>query len=148
MTLKKWADNGWLQEHKTSSEEINNLLLIVDRDLKDAKVGISNDWAFGIAYNASLKLCTILLYTEGYRAERNLQHYRTIQALPLILGKDRTDDAEYLDACRSKRNIAEYDYTGAVTKQEADELTSFTESLKQDVISWLNINHPELLSNV
>ena len=148
MTLKKWADNGWLRAHTTSSEEINNLLLIVDRDLKDAKVGISNDWAFGIAYNAALKLCTVLLYTEGFRAERNLQHYRTIQALPLILGKNRTDDAEYLDACRSKRNIAEYDYAGAVTKQEADELISFTEDLKKDVQTWLKKNHPKLLSNI
>ena len=35
----------------------------------------------GFAYNAALKLCTILLYAEGYKAERNLQHYRTIQTL-------------------------------------------------------------------
>ena len=47
---------------------------------------ISADWRFGIAYNAALKLCTILLYAEGYRPEKTLQHYRTIQALPLILG--------------------------------------------------------------
>ena len=63
MTLKQWADNGWLKAHKTSSEEIGNLLAIVDRDLKDAvEGGISADWRFGIAYNAALKLCTILLF--------------------------------------------------------------------------------------
>ena len=50
-------------------------------------VGILGDWRFGIAYNTALKLCTILLYASGYRAERTLQHYRTIQAMPLILGK-------------------------------------------------------------
>jgi hypothetical protein len=30
------------------------------------------------------------------KAERNLQHYRTIQALSLILGPERKNDAEYL----------------------------------------------------
>ena len=65
MTLAQWADNGWLKPHKTSREEIGNLLSIVERDLKDAESGISADWRFGIAYNAALKLCTILLYNDG-----------------------------------------------------------------------------------
>jgi len=36
MSLKQWADNGWLKPHKTSKEEIANLLAIVERDLADA----------------------------------------------------------------------------------------------------------------
>jgi hypothetical protein len=144
MTLKQWAANGWLKEHLTSTQEIGNLLAIVDRDLKDAgEGGISEDWRFGIAYNAALKLCTVLLYAEGYKAERTLQHYRTIQALPLILGADRKDDANYLDACRAKRNIVEYDYAGGVTKNDAEELIEFVRTLKQDVEAWLVVNHPE-----
>ena len=86
MTLKQWASNGWLRPHKTSGEEIGNLLAIVKRDMRDAKEGvISADWRVGIAYNAALKLCTVLLYAEGYRPEKRLAHYRTLQALPLIL---------------------------------------------------------------
>jgi hypothetical protein len=118
--------------------------MIIDRDLKDAKGGISDDWRFGIAYNAALKLCTILLYAEGFKAERTLQHYRTIQALPLILGNKRKDDAEYLNSCRSKRNIVEYDSVGGVTEHDADELIEFVKELKADVWEWLNNNHPEL----
>ena len=144
MTLNQWMNNGWLRRHKTSRKEIENLVMIVDRDLKDAKGGISDDWRFGIAYNAALKLCTILLYAEGFRAEKTLQHYRTIQALPLILGNKRKDDAEYLNSCRSKRNIVEYDYVGDVTGHDADELIEFVKKLKADVIEWLNNNHPEL----
>ena len=144
MTLKQWMNNGWLRRHKTSSEEIENLLMIIDRDLKDAEGSISDDWRFGIAYNAALKLCTILLYAEGFKAERTLQHYRTIQALPLILGKERKTDAEYLDSCRAKRNIVEYDYVGGVTTNDADELIEFVKELKADVLDWLNKNHPEL----
>lgn len=144
MTLKQWMDNGWLRPHKTSVEEIENLFMIIDRDLKDADGSISDDWRFGIAYNAALKLCTILLYSEGFKAEKTLQHYRTIQALTLILGKERKGDAEYLDSCRSKRNIVEYDYVGGVTGHDADELIEFVKELKADVLDWLNKNHPEL----
>lgn len=56
MSLKDWVNNGWLREHKTSKQEILNLLEIVKRDLKDSKrKGLSADWRFGIAYNAALK---------------------------------------------------------------------------------------------
>jgi len=144
MTLKQWAENGWLKVHQTDAKEIGNLLAIVDRDLNDAITGdISADWRFGIAYNAALKLCTILLYAEGYKDDRSLQHYRTIQALPLILGSERKQDADYLDTCRIKRNIVEYDYVGGVTEKDADELNDFVKTLKSDIEIWLEKNHPE-----
>jgi len=143
MSLKRWLDNGWLRPHTTGREEVRNLLAIVERDLQDAQGGISPDWRFGIAYNAALKLCTILLYAEGYRPERTLQHYRTIQCLPLILGEDRKNDAEYLDACRSKRNRVEYDYVGGASEDDTEELLAFTRALREDVLSWLRAKHPE-----
>jgi uncharacterized protein (UPF0332 family) len=146
MSLKQWLDNGWLRKHKTDQQEITNLFQIVDRDLKDAKEkNISSDWRFGIAYNAALKLCTILLVVEGYRPERTLQHYRTIYAMPEIIGKEMKVDAQYLDACRKKRNIAEYDQIGTVSETEAEELLKFAKMLRKKVINWLKTNHPQLL---
>ena len=144
MNLKQWFDNGWLRQHETSKNEISDLLAIVDRDLKDTRAGLSADWRFGIAYNAALKLCSILLYAEGFKPERILQHYRTIQAMPLILGENRTKDAQYLDACRSKRNIVEYEQIGIVTEQDADELIEFVIEFKAKVMVWLKDHHPEL----
>jgi hypothetical protein len=145
MNLKQWQDNGWLRPHATNPEEIGNLLAIVDRDLQDAQGGISPDWRFGIAYNAALKLCTIVLYAEGYRPERTLQHYRTIQCLPIILGHDRRTDAEYLDACRGKRNRLEYDYVDGASEDDVNELLDFTRELRHDVLKWLKTRHPALL---
>ena len=114
----------------------------MERDLADARnTSVSADWQFGIAYNAALKLCTILLYASGYRSEKNLAHYRTLQALPLILGQERDDDADYLDACRAKRHTAEYDVAGTVSQSEADELREFAASLQTEVIEWLRSNH-------
>ena len=145
MSLQQWAANGWLKSHKTCTQEISDLFSIVDRDLLDAETGISPDWRFGIAYNAALKLCMILLYTSGYRAEHSLQHYRTIHSLPIILGSTREKDAEYLEACRKKRNIVEYDYVGGATEDDAKELITFVKELRENVIDWLRANHPQLL---
>ena len=145
MNLQNWLENGWLRKHKTSKKEITDLLKIVDRDLKDAEGGVSDDWRFGIAYNAALKLCLILLLAEGFRPEKTLQHYRPIQALPLILGKEKKADAEYLDACRSKRNIVEYDYVGTVTEEDVRELIEFGNELRITVLDWLRKHHPDLI---
>ncbi len=73
MSLETWLANRWLRRHETSAKEIRDLSLIVERDLHDASSGgISADWQYGIAYNAALKLCTILLYASGYEPERQL----------------------------------------------------------------------------
>lgn len=138
MSLADWAKNGWLRSHKPSREEIGNLLEIVDRDLKDASAkDLSDDWKFGIAYNAALKLCTILLHGSGYRPEKNLAHYRTLQALPLILGSKHNSNADYLDACRKKRNETEYDFAGNISQEEVKELMDFCKELKTEVQGWL-----------
>ncbi len=144
MSLRQWASSGWLRPHQTSPREIQDLLAIVKRDLADAQGDISADWQFGIAYNAALKLCTILLSASGYRPEKALQHYRTLQALPLILGPERKADADYLEACRIKRNAVEYDRAGGATRQEARELVEFSKELRQAVIAWLEREHVEL----
>jgi hypothetical protein len=136
--LKQWADNGWLRPHQSSKQEVADLFSIVDRDLDDAaKTTISADWRFGIAYNAALKLCTILLHASGWRPERTLHHFRTIQSLPLILGAVRKPDADYLEACRKKRNTVEYDVAGAATVADADELLELARTLRVDVLAWL-----------
>ena len=145
MSLRQWADNGWLKPHRTSRKEISSLLRIVERDLNDAQGDISSDWRFGIAYNAALKLCRILLSAEGYRPSHELQHYRTLAALPEILGETKKEDAEYLNDCRKKRNIVEYDYVGAPSDSDADELIEFVKDLRDEVMNWLKKTHPVLL---
>ena len=147
MSLREWAEGQWLRPHATSREEIAGLLGIVERDLADAGRDISAEWRFGIAYNAALRLCTILLYAEGYRPERNLQHYRTIQALGLVLGPDRQADVEYIEVCRKKRNIIEYDAAGTVTERDATELAAFVVELRDRVLAWLREHHTELLES-
>lgn len=149
VSLHDWAKNGWLKIHKTSPQEIRQLFEMVARDIDDAqKENLSADWRFGIAYNAALKLCTILLYTSGFRPEKNLAHYRTLMALPLILGVDREDDANYLDVCRTKRNIVEYDYINGVTTNDAEELIGFAQALREDVLEYVTMHHAIFLKDL
>jgi uncharacterized protein (UPF0332 family) len=145
MSLKQWADNGWLRPHTTSEEEIRKLLGMVERNLKDASENISADWKFSIAYNAALSLCNVLLYAEGYRAAREAHHYRVIQSLRLTLRSEHRTDIEYLEACRRKRNVIEYEVPGAATEENARELIDFVVHFKTIVMEWLNKKHPELL---
>jgi len=136
---------GWLLRHKTSPAEIRDLWLIVGRDLTDAASGgISADWQYGIAYNAALKLCTILVYAEGFKpAKGAMAHSRTLGALPHILGAQRQGDADYLEGCRRKRNTVEYDYAGGASKSDAQELIAFGHELRNEVLVWLHKKHPD-----
>jgi len=65
-------------------------------------------------------------------------------AMPLILGEDRKSDAQYLDACRTKRNTVEYDYVGGASEEDAEELIAFAKAFRQTVLNWLRDHHPEL----
>ena len=145
MSLSQWLKNGWLKSHQPSKREIADLLAIVERDLSDAQTdSISDDWKFGIAYNAALKLCAVLLLAEGYKAEKNLNHYRTIHAMGEVF-PDRKADVHYLDACRAKRNTAEYDCVGVVTHADAEELVGFVKEFRPVVLQWLEEKHPVLV---
>jgi hypothetical protein len=138
MTLTDWQNNGWLKPHKATKKQIADLFAIVERDLVAAQTeDLTADWKFGIAYNAALKLCTIVLYSSGYRPENALAHFRTIAALPLILGPKHKADADYLEACRIKRNKVEYDMIDQATPEQAAELVKFVIELRGDVREWM-----------
>ena len=129
MSLSDWEKNGWLKIHRTSRDEIQNLLMIVKRDLKDSQVTeITNDWRFVIAYNAALNICTIALYSMGYKPSRSQsEHYRVIQSLVLTLGVEHEDIRDYLNNCRAKRNISDYDMAGTISINEVQELIKITQ---------------------
>ena len=145
MSLDDWLNNGWIKPHRTSSQEIRELLDAVHHDLENARSRISADWRFVIAYTAALRLCSILLFASGYRAERSQKHYRTISALPLILGPGMKNLSDYLDKCRTRRNEVTYETVGSVAESEVQELVSEVEYLAQEVRTWLAAEYPDLL---
>lgn len=146
MDLRKLLADGGLRRHRTSAQEIRDLLRVVDRDLADASVRrISSDRRFITAYNAALTLATMVLHAAGYRAVGAGHHWTTIQALGHILGPEARARTNYLNSCRMRRNTADYDRAGTISETEADQILTEAEAFRADVLAWLHANHPDLL---
>lgn len=146
MTLADWEANGWLHQHKTSRQEVLELLHDAESDLKDARRDLFEMWSFSLACTAALNLCTLLLHSSGYRVAEN-SHHRAVHALPIILGEDRKDDANYLACCLQLRQQSTTQTPPSVTAQQVSELTQFTENLYESVLSWLSYRDAALVAN-
>lgn len=143
--MKDWLKNGWLVEHRTSPQEVRNLLGVADRDLDDCRAaGLSADWKMNIAYNAALQATTAALAACGFRASRDSYHYKIIQSLAFTLEMEAKLIAKF-DKFRKKRNIGGYEQAGLVSEQEAGEMISLAEQLRKATELWLQSNHHELL---
>lgn len=144
MSLQDWLRNGWLVEHKTNREEIQNLLALAGRDLADAQVpALSPDWRFNIAYNAALQAATAALAIAGYRATRDAHHYRVIQSLAHTVKAD-SSLIDKLDKFRKKRNVGGYERAGTVSEGEVGEMVTLARKLRATVESWIHRTHPDL----
>ena len=53
--------------------------------------------------------------------------------------------ADYLDNCRSKRNLTDYDRAGEIAEAEAEEILAEARAFRAELLEWLRANHPELL---
>ena len=147
MSLERFLAEGRLRRHKTSAKEIAELLRVVQRDLADASiVQLSADRRFATAYNAALQLATIALRAVGYRAAGGGHHWTTFNVLPEIMGPEAQSRAGYLDNCRTKRNVTDYDRAGEVSDIELDELLNEVLAFRTDLLAWLRLNHPGLLT--
>ena len=145
MSLAEWERNGWLTAHRTSGNEVRDLLAVVERDLVDSDAeGLSPDWRMNIAYNASLQAATAALAAAGYRASRDQHHYRVIQSLRETLRID-VQTANTFDAFRKKRNVSGYERIGLVSDADADAMRALAVRLRDDVFAWLKKNHSDLL---
>ncbi len=145
MSLEKWVEYGWLKAEPTSRDEIQSLVTIIERDLKDAKVdAISEDRRFEAAFNAARTAANIALRACGYRtASPGGHHIKSIESLEFTIHADgkliRT-----LNALSKKRNATSYDAAGNVSHQELATVLKVAAQLHAEVIGWLKKNHPEL----
>ena len=146
MSLTDWLDSGWISAHTTSPEEIADLLSICDRDLADSNTkGLSADWRLNIAYNAALQAATAALAAAGYRASRDMHHYRIIHSLQYTIGAD-VRLINQLEAFRKKRNIGGYERAGGVSDVEAREILALARKLRKEVEGWIRKTNAGLLS--
>lgn len=143
--MRDWLANGWLTEHKSSKEEISNLLGLVDRDLRTCQVKeLDTDWKFAIAYNAALQSATAALAALGYRATREAHHYRVIESLEFTIEAD-SKIVQKFNAFRKKRNLLSYELGGTISQSEANEMYALAITLRSQVSRWLQQKHPGLI---
>jgi len=145
MSLEDWLANKLIEIHRPSVLEIAELLRICARDLEKSRISeLGPDWQLSIAYNAALQAAIAALAASGYRAKKEGHHYRVIQSLAYTI-KAEPALIKQLDKFRQKRNISDYERSGMVSEQEAEEMLTLAENLRTRVIEWLHTNHSELL---
>jgi hypothetical protein len=143
--LTDWLNNGWLTEHHSSPQEIEDLFGIADRDLSDCQTpGLSADWRLNIAYNSALQAATAALAAAGFRVTRQAHHFRVIYSLTHTINLDSKLIAQF-DQFRKKRNIGGYERAGAVSDQEAKEMMALARKIRELTEQWIQNQHPELL---
>ena len=124
MNLRKLLDQGRIKPIKSSEKEIEDIISLADRDIKMAEFVITQDldWAFSIAYNASLQASRAYMYSQGYRSASNQSHKNTFEFMKIALGKEHENLVGFLDRMRPKRNRALYDTAGVITETDVKEL--------------------------
>jgi hypothetical protein len=143
--LEDWRSKGHLESHRTSPEEIKDLLAVGERDLKQSRVaGLGSDWRFNIAYSSALAFAQAALAAAGYRTKGVGHHHWLIQSLAYTI-RLSPEPIALLDAFRDKRNRAIYDQAGLVSDQEAREMQELAEQLRDAVYAWLKKSYPSLL---
>ena len=145
VSLEDWLNKGQLRQHKTSKNEINQLLAVFARDMADAQSNtISTDRRFATAYNAALTASVAALAASGYRAAGEGHHYWVIQSLAFTLKLD-AETIEEFNRFRRKRNTIDYERIGTVSERELLETLELARSIRGKLEIWLRENHPQLL---
>jgi hypothetical protein len=145
MSLTDWSNEKLIIPHDPSPDEIADLLHICDRDLEKVKIiELGPDWRLSIAHNAALQAATAALAASGYKVRSQGQHYLVLQSLTFTL-KLSPVVIKRLDKFRQKRNVSDYERSGAVSEQEAKEMVAMAIKLRKDVEKWFRTYYPELI---
>lgn len=152
MSSEKLAQLGWYKAEPSSPKEIADLFSIVDRSQADSKVdSISDDLRFQAAYNGILTLANIALRASGFRVSLGLGHHqRVIESLDYTLTTlDDTVREKWVRKIKShsqKRNTTSYDLAGGVSPTDLTQIKKDLAALREQVNTWLQEVHPELLT--
>jgi hypothetical protein len=144
VSLKNWADSGWLQVHQTTPAEIAELLAVAERGVKDARIEeLSPDARVGLGYQAALAVAGAALAAAGYRATRERHHERVIDSL-LHTMRVESGVVRELHRWRRARNTMTYERMGNVSAAQAGKFVEFVQELRSGVTAWLAVAHPDL----
>jgi hypothetical protein len=126
--------------------DVQALLHVADRDLRDCGArGLSDDWRFGIAYNAALQLARAALHAAGYEvAKGDSTHVRAFDSLSFTIGIDAAAITKF-QAFRKKRAAGVYEVAGMISSTDAQEMVALSKQLRKSVDEWIRKTRPSLL---
>ncbi|HEX4427192.1 MAG TPA: hypothetical protein VH079_17465 [Terriglobales bacterium] len=146
MSLQNWLAQGWIQKHKSSREEIRNLLAVADRDLTNAQIPqLSAEWRLMIAYNGALQSANAAIAASGFRVSTKVSHHRYLIESLLFTVQAETKLVNQLNRFRKKRNISAYEQSETVSDHEATAMINLAREVHSLVQVWLAKHHAELL---
>jgi hypothetical protein len=133
-----------VQGHTPSRYELDGLRAVVEHDLSDAQVpGLSTDRQFATAYNAVLQLAKMAIACAGYRVVGQGHHVTTFEAVELVMGHRAALLTSYVETCRRKRNMLNYDMANVATDTEVRELLEKAQAFQQLVEQWIAQQYPQ-----
>jgi len=148
MTLDEWVDlhRGDLVPEAADTRVVRELRGVVDREIQDAEVVVSPEGKLMHAHSACLAIASATLAISGYRVRRGSpnHHWRLIESLEFTLGLAPRRVKE-LQEYRKKRSLAVYERAGIVTGTEADAALAAARCLRDQFLTWLAKEHPDLL---
>jgi uncharacterized protein (UPF0332 family) len=141
MNLDDLLKKNKIKKITSNNKEIEELLLLADRDIKMSEFIVTQDWdwAFNIAYNSILQSSRAYMFKNGYRPSSNQGHKNTFDFLKIAL-QEHSILIGYFDRMRVKRNKALYETAGIISEKE---VTEIIKNAKQ----FLNIIKKEINKN-
>ncbi len=135
---KRLVESGRIEVHEPTAEELHDLRSLVDRNLGDAAITqLSHDRRFGIAYEAVIILCRLVITDAGYRVRGHAGHVTSLEAARLALGSVGAPYFRYFEHCRRRRNQLNYETAGCTSRAEADELLVEARRFRAVVDEWI-----------
>lgn len=123
---------GLIKRLPPDPKKVADAMALARRDIGTARTLLSTDcdWAYNIAYNATLQAGRALMFARGYRPDGANQHISVVKFAGLFLGES---DLLIFDRMRRKRHSSVYDAVGVISVAEAEFAVSAAEALVQKI---------------
>jgi uncharacterized protein (UPF0332 family) len=112
-----------LKPHKVDWEQIERFLRSAEKKLASAKkiLAFDEEACLQLAYEAMLKASLGFMFSHGFRARSQPGHHiAIIDFVRVRIDKKHAGLLAMFDRLRRKRNMALYDDTGSVSRQDAE----------------------------
>ncbi|MEA3403368.1 MAG: HEPN domain-containing protein [Armatimonadota bacterium] len=140
MPYEDLLEAGRIRRHRSTADQLIAHLDIAHTRLEDASVeGMSAEGTFLFAYDAARAAAEAVMAVEGYRAASGAGRHEIVFEFLRRAERSRWADlAVELDEAREKRNYAEYERAGLITRTEADDLLRRAREFVNEVARWLH----------